>query len=88
MYGIEKSLRNLGPFAFPIKTHIEGLYQCGASTLASGIHGVTTSGLAAAAAVLGCQDEELLTATDQRLQIYPADDPESWPPSMRPRRAV
>lgn len=86
MYGIEKSLRNLGPFAFPVRSHLEGLYQCGASTLAAGIHGVTTSGLAAAAAALDCQADELLTATGQALRVYPSDAPESWPREIRPSR--
>jgi phytoene dehydrogenase-like protein len=56
IYGTEKTLGNLGPFSFPIQTHIDGLFQCGASTFAPGIHGVTTSGLAAAAAALDCEE--------------------------------
>jgi len=79
MYGTEKTLRNLGPFGFPIRTHIDGLFQCGASTFAPGIHGVTTSGLAAAAAALDCDEDDLLTEHGQRLRIYPAEDPSSWP---------
>jgi phytoene dehydrogenase-like protein len=79
IYGIEKSLRNLGPFSFPIATHIGGLYQCGASTIAPGILGVTTSGLMAAQAALGAQREDLLTARGQSLRIYSAEDPSSWP---------
>jgi phytoene dehydrogenase-like protein len=85
MYGIEKSLRNLGPFSFPIRTHIAGLFQCGASTLAAGIHGVTTSGLAAAAYAIGCEENELLDGTGQELRTYPAEHPGSWPPEMRRR---
>ena len=73
IYGTEKTLRNLGPFSFPLRTSIRGLYQCGASTLAPGINGVSKSGLAAAAAALGCQPEELLTATGQSLRIQPAE---------------
>jgi phytoene dehydrogenase-like protein len=75
IYGTEKSLRNLGPFSFPVRTHIEGLYQCGASTIAAGINGVTNSGLAAAVAALGCKEEELLTTTNQTLRVYPAEGP-------------
>ena len=82
IYGIEKTLRNLGPFAFPLETHIPGLYQCGASTIAPGIHGVTTSGLLAAAAVLGVERGELLTATGQTLRIYPAEDMTAWPAEL------
>jgi len=77
IYGAEKSLRNLGPFSFPVRTHINGLYQCGASTIAAGINGVTNSGLAAAVAALGCKEEELLTA-NQTLRARSAEDPESW----------
>ena len=84
IYGTEKTLRNLGPFSFPIRSHLKGLFQCGASTFAPGIHGVTTSGLAAAAAVLGCEEEELLTASGQDLRIFPADDPSAWPVELRP----
>jgi phytoene dehydrogenase-like protein len=85
MYGTEKTLRNLGPFSFSVDTHIPGLFQCGASTLAPGINGVTNSGLDAAAAALGCKREELLTATGQSLRIYPSDDPASWPAQLQPR---
>jgi phytoene dehydrogenase-like protein len=84
IYGTEKTLRNLGPFSFPLRTHIQGLYQCGASTLAPGINGVTKSGLAAAAAALGCEPEELLSASGQSLQILPAEDPSCWPEALRP----
>ncbi len=62
IYGTEKTVGNLGPFGFAVDTHIHGLYQCGASIIAPGINGVTTSGLQAAAAALGCTADELLTA--------------------------
>ncbi len=85
IYGTEKTLGNLGPFSFSVDTHIRGLFQCGASTIAPGINGVTNSGLAAAAAALGCERDELLTATGQALRIYPAEDPSAWPEDLRPR---
>lgn len=88
IYGTEKTLRNLGPFGFPVRSHIAGLFQCGASTIAAGINGVTRSGLAAAAAALACEPEELLTATGQELRILPAEDPGAWPEALRPRRAL
>jgi len=88
IYGTEKTLRNLGPFAFSVETHLRGLYQCGASTLAPGINGVTSSGLDAAAAALGCPREDLLTATGQSLRIYPSEHPETWPSDLRPARAA
>jgi all-trans-retinol 13,14-reductase len=71
IYGAEKSARNLGVFSFPVRTPISGLFQCGASTVAAGINGVTRSGLDAAAAALGCPRDELLSATGQQLQIHP-----------------
>jgi len=87
IYGIEKSLRNLGPFSFAARAPLPGLFQCGSSTLAPGINGVTRSGLMAAAAALGCEQHELLTATGQELRIYPAEDPSQWPEALRPRAA-
>lgn len=84
IYGTEKTLGNLGPFSFSVDTHIRGLFQCGASTIAPGINGVTSSGLAAAAAALGCERDELLTETGQTLRIYPAEDPAAWPRDLRP----
>lgn len=83
IYGTEKTISNLGPFGFPIETHVAGLFQCGASTIAPGINGVTNSGLDAAAAALGCPREELLDAKGQALRIYPSDQPETWPPELR-----
>jgi phytoene dehydrogenase-like protein len=85
IYGTEKTLGNLGPFSFSVETHIDGLYQCGASTFAPGINGVTNSGLDAAAAALGCRRDELLSARGQSLRIYPADDPSTWPVDLRPK---
>jgi all-trans-retinol 13,14-reductase len=73
IYGTEKTIGNLGAFSFPVRTPIPGLYQCGASTIAPGIHGVTRSGLAAAAAVLGCEPSDLLSATGQSLRIRPSE---------------
>ncbi len=83
IYGTEKSLGNLGPLSFSVETHVRGLYQCGASTIAPGINGVTNSGLSAAAAALGCSHDDLLTATGQSLRIYPSEDPSSWPEDLR-----
>ncbi len=87
IYGTEKTLGNLGPLSFSVQTHITGLYQCGASTIAPGINGVTNSGLNAAAAALGCSRDDLLTATGQSLRIYPCEDPASWPADVLGRGA-
>lgn len=85
IYGVEKTLRNLGPFAFPIRSHLPGLFQCGASTLAPGILGVTTSGLLAAAAVLDVPHAALLDAqSGHTIRTCSAEDPATWPRETRP----
>jgi all-trans-retinol 13,14-reductase len=86
IYGTQKTLRNFGPFGFSARTHVHGLYQCGASISTAGIHGVSRSGLAVAATALGCRPDELLTATGQSLRVYPAENPSAWPTELRPRR--
>ncbi len=88
IYGVEKTLRHLGPFSFPIETHLAGLYQCGSSTIAPGILGVTTSGLLAAQAALGARRDEILTAKGQALRVYSAEDPASWPVDELPPAAA
>ncbi|NNL64938.1 MAG: NAD(P)/FAD-dependent oxidoreductase, partial [Myxococcales bacterium] len=87
IYGTEKTLRNIGPFSLPVRSPLPGLFQCGASTIAPGINGVSRSGLAAAAAALDCRPEDLLTATGQALRIHPAEDPGAWPQELRPAAA-
>ncbi|MCB9676434.1 MAG: NAD(P)/FAD-dependent oxidoreductase [Alphaproteobacteria bacterium] len=82
LYGIEKSLRNLGPFGFPIKSPVEGLFQCGQSTSGHGVMGVTQSGLSAAAVALGVSRRELLTGRGE-LRTFLADDPTAWPARMK-----
>lgn len=88
IYGTEKTVRNLGPFSYPVRTEIEGLFECGASTLSPGVMGVTGSGLAAAQAILGCSFAELLTERGQQLRVYPSEHPESWPDDLRLPRAA
>jgi len=83
LYGIEKSVHQVGPGAFPIKTEIEGLYLCGASTSSHGVSGVTFSGLGAAKAILGCSTSELLTQDGPPLEIYPSEDITQWPQNLR-----
>ena len=74
-YGTEKSLWQIGPFGFKQFSEIDGLCLCGSSILTHGVSGATTSGLALAAAILDCRPSELLTATGQELQIFPAGQP-------------
>lgn len=87
IYGTEKTLRNLGPFSLPVRSPLSGLFQCGSSTIAPGINGVSRSGLAAAAAALDTRPDELLTATGQELRIFPSEDPAAWPAEVAVRRA-
>ena len=85
LYGIEKSRRQVGPWAFPVQSDIEGLLMCGASTESHGIAGVTGSGLTAARAILKCRTSELLAQPGPELRIYPSDDITQWPPELRRR---
>src|SRR5262249_11347053 len=60
LYGTEKTLSQLGPFAYQVKSEIDGLYLCGASTLGHGVLGAAMSGIAVAKAVLRVRAAELL----------------------------
>ncbi len=85
LYGIEKSRRQVGPWAFPVQSEIEGLLMCGASTESHGVAGVTGSGLTAARSILKCRTSELLTQHGPELRIYPSEDITQWPPEVRER---
>jgi all-trans-retinol 13,14-reductase len=85
LYGTEKTLWHLGPFSYPVRTEIEGLSMCGASTVSHGVMGATLSGLVAAKQILRCRSHELLRATGQEVKIYPSEDPGSWPEPLRRR---
>ncbi len=86
-YGISKSMRQVGPGAFPIKTEIEGLYMCGASTLSHGVAGATSSGLAAAKSILGCKTSDLFTQDGPGIEIYPSEDISAWPEHLQEKIA-
>jgi phytoene dehydrogenase-like protein len=88
LYGTEKSRLQVGPFSFPVRTEIGGLFLCGASTLSHGVFGATISGLAAAAAALGCRARELLRAKGPAPRIFPSEDPGGWPEDLRRRMAA
>jgi len=83
MYGTEKTLGNIGPFAFPTRTEIQGLYACGASGASHGVMGATESGLSAAAAALGVRKRELLRHQGPPLRTVLADRPDLWPEDLR-----
>jgi len=80
LYGTEKTLRQLGPWAFQPRSAFPGLYLAGASTMSGhGIMGATLSGLDAARAVLGVSNDELLSQRGPALVTFSAEDPASWP---------
>ncbi|MEO9257256.1 MAG: NAD(P)/FAD-dependent oxidoreductase [Crocinitomicaceae bacterium] len=88
VYGTEKTLKGVGPFAFKPKTEIENLYLTGASTLSHGVGGATNSGLATAARILGCKAEDLLIEDEnQLLRIIDPEDSTSWPDWLNQKRA-
>jgi phytoene dehydrogenase-like protein len=82
LYGIEKSRRQVGPWAFPVQSEIEGLLMCGASTESHGVAGATGSGLTAARTILKCRTPELLQQHGPDLRIYPSEDITQWPPEL------
>jgi phytoene dehydrogenase-like protein len=85
LYGIAKSRFQVGPMAFPIRSEIEGLYLCGASTISHGVAGATQSGLMAAQAVLGVRRRDLLQQNGPELAVYPSEDVSQWPARLRRR---
>lgn len=73
LYGTEKTLRQLGPGGYGVRTEIEDLWLCGASTLGHGVLPATISGLAAAQGVLGCSLDELLRQRGASLTLLAAE---------------
>lgn len=87
VYGTEKTLKGVGPFAFKPKTEIENLFLTGASTLSHGVGGATNSGIETAAKILGCKAQDLLIKDEnQKLRIYDAENPNSWPEWVHQKR--
>ncbi len=89
VYGTEKSLRHIGPFAFKAKSEIENLYLCGASILSHGVAGASHSGVDTAAIILGCEADELKKPQDdQHLRIYEAESSTNYPDWMLKKMEV
>ncbi|MFD2541622.1 phytoene desaturase family protein [Lacinutrix gracilariae] len=89
VYGTEKSLRHIGPFAYKPKTEIENLYMCGASIAAHGVTGAGYSGVQTAATILGCQQDDLLKEDKtQELRIFEAEDASNYPDWMLKKMEV
>jgi phytoene dehydrogenase-like protein len=83
VYGTEKSLKHIGPFAYKSKSEIENLYLCGASVVSHGVAGAGYSGVQTAAAILGCrQDDLLISDPTQELEIFEAEDASNYPDWM------
>jgi phytoene dehydrogenase-like protein len=82
-YGTEKSRFQMGPFSYSMRSEIENLFLCGASTTAHGVSGAAHSGIDAVAVALECKRKDILRATGQRMRTYSAERPESWPASVR-----
>ena len=71
VYGTDKRLKQIGPYAFRPKSEIENLYLCGASILSHGVAGASFSGVTTAGVILGKRQEELLIHDDsQEIKIY------------------
>ncbi len=82
-YGIEKGRSQMGPFAYPVRTELKGLFMCGASTTAHGVMGATVSGLVAAGTMVKRAPFSFLQDHGQSLRCYPADDVSAWPEELR-----
>ncbi len=80
VYGTEKKLTQIGPFAYKAKSEIENLYLCGASTVSHGVAGAGYSGLQTAGEILNKKQKELLkTETQQTITILEAENAENYP---------
>jgi len=78
VYGMEKSLGQLGPLGFTSRSEFEALRLCGASTSAMGIIPSMLSGLRAAAGHLDCRIADLLSDGGTPLSIASAEDASGW----------
>ena len=88
VYGTEKTLRHVGPFAYKNKSEIENLFLCGASTLSHGVAGATHSGVMAASVILGCQKDDLIVHDEnQKIRVYDAENPADWPDWVHVKRS-
>ncbi|MEO8236293.1 MAG: FAD-dependent oxidoreductase, partial [Flavobacterium sp.] len=88
VYGTEKTLSQVGPFAYKNKSEIDNLYLCGASTLSHGVTGATYSGIETAARILNCtKDDLLIEDANQKLRIYDAEDASTWPEWINVKRS-
>jgi all-trans-retinol 13,14-reductase len=73
LYGTEKTLGQLGPGGYGVRTEIEDLWLCGASTLGHGVLPATISGLAAAQGILRCSLDDLLQQRGGSIRLLAAE---------------
>lgn len=88
VYGTEKTIHNIGPFAFKNKSPIKNLYLCGSSTLSHGVSGATSSGINTAANILNLWPEDVLPKSDEEIEIIDAEDKDSWPDWVYKKRNI
>jgi len=89
VYGTEKTFTQIGPFAYSVKSEIENLFLCGASTLAHGVGGATNSGVEAASKILQCRPQDLLIPDKtQNIRIYDAENQAAWPDWIHQKRKI
>ena len=80
VYGTEKKLSQIGPFAYKAKSEIENLYLCGASIVSHGVAGAGFSGVQTAGEILNLKQAELLKNDEnQNLTIFEAEDNTEYP---------
>lgn len=88
VYGIEKTIKQIGPGAFSAKSEIEELYLCGSSTLSHGVAGAANSGLMTAAEILHCEPEDLLEESGSSILVFDAEDDSEWPEWLKDKMAI
>ncbi|MBK5214726.1 MAG: NAD(P)/FAD-dependent oxidoreductase [Flavobacteriaceae bacterium] len=80
VYGTEKKLTQIGPFAYKAKSEIKNLYLCGASIVSHGVAGAGYSGLQTAGEILNLKQKDLLkTGDDQSITILEAEENTNYP---------
>ena len=80
VYGTEKKLSQIGPFAYKTKSEIKNLYLCGASIVSHGVAGAGYSGLQTAGEILNMKQKELLKVeTHQTITILEAENDINYP---------
>ncbi len=80
VYGTEKKLTQIGPFAYKAKSEITNLYLCGASIVSHGVAGAGYSGVQTAGEILNKKQSQLLkTDEDHQLTILEAEDNTQYP---------